>query len=169
MGRPFDHLPSLHQSHISNFILIFSVATYVRRRPNSPIRKYRSANVELKPGWLQALQDQVVGRALGLLHAEPALAWTFARLFSGTSRPTSTDLSCRVADGELLLVFCARPAFRLPRSPLESATNPNSLSAELLREAKAALRGSTELLLPIRDGIERDQPSMFRVCRIESY
>jgi AraC-like DNA-binding protein len=119
MGRPFDHLPSLHQSHISNFILIFSVATYVRRRPNSPIRKYRSANVELKPGWLQALQDQVVGRALGLLHAEPALAWTveglaekaniswsaFARLFSGTSRPTSTDLSCRVADGDCYSSF----------------------------------------------------------------
>ena len=32
MGQPFDHPPSLHQSHFNNFILIFSVATYVRWR-----------------------------------------------------------------------------------------------------------------------------------------
>src|SRR6266446_8972626 len=39
MGRPSDHPPILCQSHFGNFILIFSVATYVRWCPSRQSEK----------------------------------------------------------------------------------------------------------------------------------
>jgi transcriptional regulator GlxA family with amidase domain len=44
-------------------------------------------------GWLGAMRDPVVGRALALLHADPARAWTVADLAAAvaTSRTVLTD------------------------------------------------------------------------------
>jgi AraC-like DNA-binding protein len=50
------------------------------------------------PGWLDGLGDPLVGRALTLIHAEPAEAWTTASLArrSGASRSTLADRFTRV-------------------------------------------------------------------------
>jgi AraC-like DNA-binding protein len=54
------------------------------------IRRHLAALPPQESGWLAGLRDPVVGRALALLHARPAEAWTLARLARevGASRST---------------------------------------------------------------------------------
>ena len=40
------------------------------------LRRYLEDREEARPGWLAGLRDPEVGRALGLLHAQPARPWT---------------------------------------------------------------------------------------------
>jgi AraC-like DNA-binding protein len=72
----------------------FSVAQSAAQRPGSAIvlarlsevlfaeavRQYMDSLPEAQTGWLGALRDRYVGRALGLLHDQPATAWTLERL-----------------------------------------------------------------------------------------
>jgi AraC-like DNA-binding protein len=44
------------------------------------VRRYLAALPSEQTGWLAALRDPVVGRALALLHGAPAEHWTLARL-----------------------------------------------------------------------------------------
>ena len=48
-------------------------------------------------GWLAGLQDEVVGRALGLLHAQPAHPWTLEQL-AQQSHSSRTSLAKRFTD-----------------------------------------------------------------------
>jgi AraC-like DNA-binding protein len=52
------------------------------------IRRHLTAMEHGQTGWLAALKDEAVGRALALLHAQPRQAWTLTALAkeSGTSR-----------------------------------------------------------------------------------
>ncbi|SFH61176.1 AraC family transcriptional regulator [Modicisalibacter xianhensis] len=52
------------------------------------IRRYLALDTAGKRGWLAALQDPVVGRALQVLHRHPAASWTLGHLARevGTSR-----------------------------------------------------------------------------------
>src|SRR3954447_18932482 len=93
-------------------------------------------------GWLAGLRDPLVGRALTLLHARPAHAWTLEGLASEAAASRSA-----LADRFTQIVGCPpvqyltqwrmqippsgfrSPASRLPLSPTESATNPRPHSA----------------------------------------
>jgi AraC-like DNA-binding protein len=82
---------------------------------------------ELPPertGWLAAARDEVVGRALALLHREPARAWTLAELArdAGASR---TVLSERFAHlvGESPLAYLSRWRLILAARMLETTDN----------------------------------------------
>jgi AraC-like DNA-binding protein len=44
------------------------------------LRQYIEAQPDVRTGWLAALRDPVLGRALALLHASPAEGWTVTRL-----------------------------------------------------------------------------------------
>jgi AraC-like DNA-binding protein len=44
------------------------------------IRAWIETNPDAQPNWLGALRDPEIGRALALIHAEPARAWTVAAL-----------------------------------------------------------------------------------------
>jgi AraC-like DNA-binding protein len=52
------------------------------------LRRYLEELPEGQTGWLAGLRDEVVGRALTLLHGRPAHAWTLAQLAqeAGSSR-----------------------------------------------------------------------------------
>jgi AraC-like DNA-binding protein len=57
------------------------------------VRRYLATLPAEQAGWLAGLRDPVVGRALALLHGQPAAAWTLERLAreTGTSRSTLAD------------------------------------------------------------------------------
>jgi transcriptional regulator GlxA family with amidase domain len=52
-------------------------------------------------GWLAALNDPIVGRALQLIHAEPSQRWTAERLAreAGSSRTVLRSVSTHCSDG----------------------------------------------------------------------
>lgn len=80
----------------------FSVAQSAARRPGSAmvlarlsevlfaeaLRQYMEHNPHRQTGWLGALKDQIVGKALALLHERPEYPWTVDELArqAGTSR-----------------------------------------------------------------------------------
>ena len=49
------------------------------RHPGDPLRGSRR-DPSAQTGWLGALRDQQIGRALALIHGDPARAWTVAAL-----------------------------------------------------------------------------------------
>ena len=57
------------------------------------VRRHLAALPRKDTGWLAGLRDPVVGRALGLLHAHPARAWSLATLAreAGASRSAFAD------------------------------------------------------------------------------
>jgi AraC-like DNA-binding protein len=57
------------------------------------IRRYLDSLAEDRTGWLAGLRDPVVGRALVVLHARPALPWTLEQLAKeiGVSRSALAD------------------------------------------------------------------------------
>jgi AraC-like DNA-binding protein len=72
------------------------------------LRRYLRGISETDPGWLAGLRDPVVGRALALLHADPARPWTLDALAraAGTSRA----------------MLAARFAERVGRPPMQYLT-----------------------------------------------
>ena len=88
---------SLRDSGTSDWVqssIQFSMAQSAAQRPGSAIvlarlsevlfaeaiRQYMDSLPEAQAGWLGALRDRYVGRALALLHEQPAIAWTLDRL-----------------------------------------------------------------------------------------
>jgi AraC-like DNA-binding protein len=72
------------------------------------LRRYLRGLPETEAGWLGGLRDPIVGRALALLHADPARPWTLDALAraSGTSRA----------------MLAARFAERVGRPPMQYLT-----------------------------------------------
>lgn len=72
-------------------------ATLLARLPEllfiDTLRQYAQRAAELPQSWLAAQRDPVVGRAMVLLHADPAQPWTVAKLASeaGVSRSVLAD------------------------------------------------------------------------------
>jgi AraC-like DNA-binding protein len=125
----------------------FSVAESVSARPGSAavlarlsevlfaeaIRHYMDELPPEQPGWLAGLRDRHVGRALALLHEDPAHAWTVDEL------ATKVGLS-RSALGERFNDLIGVP-------PMQYLTRwRTSLAARLLRESRfSILRVATDV------------------------
>ncbi len=92
------------------------------------IRAWIESDPAARSGWLGALQDPQIGRAISLIHREPARSWTVASLARevGVSRAT---LARRFADevGETPMAYLTE--WRL------------ALAADLLREPDATVAG----------------------------
>ena len=54
------------------------------------LRSWLGSAPAARAGWLGALQDRQVGRALALIHSEPARPWTVASLAAATSMSRSS-------------------------------------------------------------------------------
>jgi AraC-like DNA-binding protein len=96
------HLPAEGRCALSEEFATFAAAESAARRPGSEallerlsemmfvsaIRRHVEQLPEETTGWLAALRDRYVGRALALLHARPAAPWTIEDLSSqvGLSR-----------------------------------------------------------------------------------
>ena len=113
-------------------------------------------------GWLAGLRDPLVGRALTLLHARPAHAWTLEELAAqaAASRSTLADrfsqfggLSANSVFDPMADADCSQtpgmiPVSKLPPSLMKSATNPKLHSAERSKNLSAARRANGDQAFP---------------------
>ena len=88
------------------------------------VRRYLERLPEGSTGWLAGLRDHQVGRALALLHADPARPWTADKLASAVAMSRS--------------VFCARFQRLLGQPPMQYLMHWRmETAATLLRESRA--------------------------------
>ena len=104
------------------------------------LRRYVDGLAPDQTGWLAGLRDQVVGRALALLHGSPAHPWTLAELAreSNTSR---SALARRFAElvGQPPMQYLTRWRMQVAaRRLLDSADKIASIGAQVGYESEAA-------------------------------
>jgi len=94
------------------------------------IRSWIDSAPEPDRGWLAALRDEQVGRALTSIHREPELEWTVALLAqeAGMSR---SAFSARFTDlvGESAMQYLTRWRMQLARTHLRETSEPLSIIA----------------------------------------
>lgn len=97
------------------------------------IRTWIDAAPEADHGWLAALRDEQIGRALTALHRQPANDWTVAALAreAGMSR---SAFSARFTEmvGESAMRYLTGWRMRLARAELRDTTDPLSVLASRL-------------------------------------
>jgi AraC family transcriptional regulator, alkane utilization regulator len=95
------------------------------------VRRYVDALPEDRKGWLAGLRDRFVGRALSLLHARPAEAWTVDNLARGVGMSRSA-LAHRFADlvGSPPMQYLAHWRLQLAAQELRRAGAPLAQVAE---------------------------------------
>ena len=104
------------------------------------IRRYIDTLPEEQTGWLAGLRDRFVGRALALMHAQPAKAWTVEELASevGLSR---SALAQRFTDlvGAPPMQYLARWRLQIAAHQLRSSDQPLvAVAEEVGYESEAA-------------------------------
>ncbi|MEO8182387.1 MAG: AraC family transcriptional regulator [Deltaproteobacteria bacterium] len=85
------------------------------------LRRYMAELPRQRTGWLAAARDSAVGRALGVIHREPAHAWTVASLAqrAGLSRTVFAERFTRLL-GEAPLTYVLRCRMQLGARLLET-------------------------------------------------
>lgn len=104
------------------------------------VRSWIETDADLSRGWLYALQDEQIGRAIEAIHQDPGAPWTLDRLarVAATSR---LSFSTRFTDlaGESPIAYLTRWRMRLARSRLlNEDTTASRLAAELGYRSEAA-------------------------------
>ncbi|GGL39500.1 AraC family transcriptional regulator [Planomonospora parontospora] len=94
------------------------------------IRAWLDAAPEAKRGWLAALRDEQVGRALLLIHREPEREWDLAAL-AGEAGMSRSAFSARFTGlvGESAVHYLTRWRMQLAREHLRRTTEPLSAVA----------------------------------------
>jgi AraC-like DNA-binding protein len=101
-------------------------------------------HVELLPegntGWLAGLRDRYVGRALNLLHTEPARAWTLDQLAEevGLSRSSFADRFRRIVGGPAMQYLQKWRLQMAASKLLDGSPNIAIIAAEVGYESEAA-------------------------------
>ena len=95
------------------------------------IRSWIDSKPHADGGWLAALSDKQVGRALTLMHRDPAEPWTVASLAESVSMSRSA-FAARFTDlvGESAMRYLTHWRMRLARTELRENTDSLSLIAE---------------------------------------
>ncbi|MGY1697199.1 AraC family transcriptional regulator [Geodermatophilus sp. SYSU D00814] len=91
------------------------------------------------PGWLRALRDPQVGRAVALLHREPGAAWTLSRL-AREARMSRSSFAARFTElaGEPVMHYLARWRMHLATVALGQGARVGELAGRLGYESEAA-------------------------------
>src|ERR687893_382837 len=91
------------------------------------------------PGWLRALRDPQVGRAVALLHREPGTAWTLTRL-AREARMSRSSFAARFTElaGEPAMHYVARWRMHLATVALAEGARVGELARQLGYESEAA-------------------------------
>ncbi len=91
------------------------------------------------PGWLRALRDPQVGRAVSLLHQEPGAAWTLTRL-AREARMSRSSFAARFTElaGEPAMHYLARWRMHLATVALADGARVGELARQLGYESEAA-------------------------------
>ena len=91
------------------------------------------------PGWLRALRDPQVGRAVAQLHQEPGTAWTLTRL-AREARMSRSSFAARFTElaGESAMHYVARWRMHLATIALADGARVGALARHLGYESEAA-------------------------------
>ncbi|MGY1733729.1 AraC family transcriptional regulator [Geodermatophilus sp. SYSU D01045] len=91
------------------------------------------------PGWLRALRDPQVGRAVASLHREPGSAWTLTRL-AREARMSRSSFAARFTElaGEPVMHYLARWRMHLATVALGQGARVGELAGSLGYESEAA-------------------------------
>jgi AraC-like DNA-binding protein len=91
------------------------------------------------PGWLRALRDPQVGRAVARLHREPGAAWTLTRL-AREARMSRSSFAARFTElaGEPAMHYVARWRMHLATVALADGARVGELARQLGYESEAA-------------------------------
>jgi len=104
------------------------------------IRRYVAGLPADETGWLVGLQDEFVGRALGLLHERPAHSWTLEALAAevGLSRSAFADRFARMV-GDPPIQYLTRWRIQLAARMLtDGSTKVGAVALEVGSDAEAA-------------------------------
>jgi AraC-like DNA-binding protein len=127
------------------------------------IRAWIETDPAARTGWLGALQDRQIGRALSLIHRDPAQAWTVASLADEVAMSRSA-FAARFTDlvGEPAMRYVARWRMHLALSALrEEGATAAELADRLSYRSEAAFNRAFKRIIGVSPGaIKREgEPS----------
>jgi AraC-like DNA-binding protein len=115
-------------THLTDILMIEAIRSWIAQYPEQQI------------GWLAALQDKRISRAISLIHGEPEKAWTVELLASAVGMSRSS-FSARFTDlvGESVMQYVARWRMHLALVHLkEGAKNVEEIAVEVGYSSAAA-------------------------------
>ncbi|SFS12831.1 AraC-type DNA-binding protein [Dyella sp. OK004] len=123
------------------------------------IRAWIEHDPAAQSGWLGALQDRQVGRALQLIHRDPARAWTLATLASEVAMSRSA-FAARFTDlvGTPAMHYIGRWRMHMALTRLkESQTTIADLASQLGYQSEAAFNRAFKRYIGMPPGMARRQ------------
>jgi AraC-like DNA-binding protein len=121
------------------------------------IRSWMASDPAAQTGWLGALQDKQIGRALALIHRDPARAWTVASLAAEVAMSRSAfagRFSARV--GEPAMQYLARWRMHLALARLQEDDLPLAeLASRHGYQSEAAFSRAFKRVVGVSPGLAR--------------
>jgi AraC-like DNA-binding protein len=123
------------------------------------IRSWISTDPQAQTGWLGALRDKQIGRAIALIHRDPARDWTVASLASAVGMSRSA-FAARFTElvGEPAMHYLSRWKMHAALTWLRQSDAPLSqLASKLGYESEAAFSRAFKRLMGVSPGAARRQ------------
>jgi len=123
------------------------------------IRAWIATDPQAQTGWLRALRDQQIGRAIALIHRDPARDWTVASLAAAVGMSRSA-FAARFTElvGEPAMHYLLRWKMHAALKWLKETDAPLSqLASKLGYESEAAFSRAFKRLMGISPGAARRQ------------
>jgi AraC-like DNA-binding protein len=123
------------------------------------IRSWISTDPQAQTGWLGALHDRQIGRAIALIHRDPARDWTVASLASAVGMSRSA-FAARFTElvGEPAMHYLSRWKMHAALTWLKESDAPLSqLASKLGYESEAAFSRAFKRLMGVSPGAARRQ------------
>jgi AraC-like DNA-binding protein len=121
------------------------------------IRSWMAQDPAAQTGWLGALQDKQVGRAIALIHRDPAQAWTVAAL-AATVAMSRSAFAARFTElvGEPVMHYVARWRMHVALAWLEEDDAPLAdLASRLGYQSEAAFSRAFKRFIGVAPGAVR--------------
>ena len=121
------------------------------------IRSWIDQDPAAQTGWLGALQDKQIGRAIALIHRDPARAWTLASLAAEVAMSRSA-LAARFTElvGEPAMHYLARFRMHVAVTRLkEDDTRLGELASRLGYQSEAAFSRTFKRFIGVSPGAAR--------------
>ena len=121
------------------------------------IRSWLETDPAAQTGWLGALQDRQVGRAIALIHRDPARAWTVASLARELSMSRSS-FAARFTElvGEPVMTYVARWRMQVALGSLrDDGATVGQLAHQLGYQSEAAFARAFKRVMGVPPGMVR--------------
>ncbi|MFT5734836.1 MAG: AraC-like DNA-binding protein [Paracoccaceae bacterium] len=125
------------------------------------VRRWIETTTDVDTGWLAALRDHQLGRAIAAIHREPGADWTLAALArtAAMSRSAFAARFTRVV-GEPAMRYLARWRLRVARTALVECSDPIGLVAEQFGyRSEAAFCRAFKKEFGVSPGSDRRRPA----------